>query len=151
MLSVFPVFRHHSRKDWRERRNCDVRKDLWDCYKGQGRNWPKADRRVPSNHPRHNCGTHFCSSSPLVSKVTKTAFFLSCLFIFWAEEGESGGVWFALPCLICPAYDQNLLIAHLKKTPNLKALLPHESKCRRSDLKRVFSQSVSKVVKFVEG
>ena len=92
MLSVFPVFRHHSRKDWGERRNCDVRKDLWDCYKGQGRNWPIADRRVPSNHPRNNCGTHFCSSSPLVSKVAKTAFFLSCLFIFWAEEGESGGV-----------------------------------------------------------
>ena len=32
-------------------------------------NWPIAGRRVPSNHPRNNCGTHFGSSSLLVSEV----------------------------------------------------------------------------------
>ena len=25
----------------------------------RGKNWPIADRRVPSNDPRNNCGTHF--------------------------------------------------------------------------------------------
>ena len=33
------------------------------------KNWPIADRRVPSNYPRNNCGTHFGSISLLVSKV----------------------------------------------------------------------------------
>ena len=33
------------------------------------KNWPIADRRVPSNYPRINCGTHFGSISLLVSKV----------------------------------------------------------------------------------
>ena len=31
--------------------------------------WPIADLHVPSNDPRNTCGTHFGSSSPLVSKV----------------------------------------------------------------------------------
>ena len=31
--------------------------------------WPIADRHVPSNYPRNTCGTHFGSSSPLISKV----------------------------------------------------------------------------------
>ena len=31
--------------------------------------WPIADRRVPSNDPRNNCGTQFDSSTFLVSKV----------------------------------------------------------------------------------
>ena len=31
--------------------------------------WPIADQRVLSNEPRNNCGTHFGSSSPLVSKI----------------------------------------------------------------------------------
>ena len=31
--------------------------------------WPIADRRVSCNDPRNNCGTHFGSSSLLVSKV----------------------------------------------------------------------------------
>ena len=83
--------------------------------------------------------------------MAKTAFFLSCLFLFWAEEGESGGVRFALPCLICPAYDQNLLIAHLKKTPDLKALRPHESNVDDQILNAYFRNRSSKVVKFVEG
>ena len=33
------------------------------------KNWPIADQRVPSNHPRNNCGMHFGSISLLVSKV----------------------------------------------------------------------------------
>ena len=35
----------------------------------RGKNWPIADRRIPSNDPRNNCGTHFGPSSLLVSKV----------------------------------------------------------------------------------
>ena len=31
--------------------------------------WPIADQRVPCNDPRINCGTHFGTSSRLVSKV----------------------------------------------------------------------------------
>ena len=33
------------------------------------KNWPIADWRVPSNNPRKTCGTHFGSSSLVVSKV----------------------------------------------------------------------------------
>ena len=33
------------------------------------KNWPIADWRVPSNNPRNTCGTHFGSSSLVVSKV----------------------------------------------------------------------------------
>ena len=44
-------------------------KDFWDCFQEQGKNWPIADRRVPSNNPRNNCGTFFGSSSLVVSKV----------------------------------------------------------------------------------
>ena len=44
-------------------------KDLWDFYEGQGKNWPIAVEHVPSNDPRINCGTHFGSSSLLVSEV----------------------------------------------------------------------------------
>ena len=33
------------------------------------KNWPIADRRVPNNDPRNNCGTDFGSSPPLVCKV----------------------------------------------------------------------------------
>ena len=39
-------------------------KDLWGKI---GQKLPIADRRVPSNDPRNNCGTHFGSSSLLVS------------------------------------------------------------------------------------
>ena len=34
-----------------------------------GKNWPIADRRVPSNNPRINCGKQFGSSPFLVSKA----------------------------------------------------------------------------------
>ena len=44
-------------------------KDFWDFYEGQGKNWPIAVEHVPSNDPRINCGTHFGSSSLLVSEV----------------------------------------------------------------------------------
>ena len=33
------------------------------------KNWPIADWRVSNNNPRNNCGTHFGSSSLVVSKV----------------------------------------------------------------------------------
>ena len=47
----------------------DFRKNLRDCYQGQGKHWPIANWRVPSNVPRTNCGTHFVSSSLVVSKM----------------------------------------------------------------------------------
>ena len=34
------------------------------------KNWPIADRLVPSNHPRNTCGTRFDSSSLLISNVS---------------------------------------------------------------------------------
>ena len=48
----------------------NFRKEFWDYFQ----NWPIADRRVPSNAARNNCGTHLGSSSLLVSKVG------NCLF-----------------------------------------------------------------------
>ena len=47
----------------------NFRKDFWDGYWGQRKNWPIADCHVPGNDPRNNCGTHFGSSSLLVTKV----------------------------------------------------------------------------------
>ena len=38
------------------------------------KNWPIAYRRVPSNNPRNNCGTHFGFSLLPVSKVTNIIF-----------------------------------------------------------------------------
>ena len=49
-------------------------KDFWDCYEGQGKNWPIAVEHVPSNDPRINCGTHFGSSSLLVFEVANDHF-----------------------------------------------------------------------------
>ena len=46
----------------------NFRKDFWDLFRG-GKNWPIADRRVPSNDSRKNCGTYFGSSFLLLSKV----------------------------------------------------------------------------------
>ena len=40
------------------------RRDFWYCCREK--NWPIADRRVPSNNPRNNCRKHFGSSSLLV-------------------------------------------------------------------------------------
>ena len=48
----------------------NFRKEFWDYFQ----NWPIADRRVPSNAARNNCGTHFGSSSLLVSKVANRLF-----------------------------------------------------------------------------
>ena len=45
------------------------RKDLWERYREQEKNWPIADRRVPSTDPKNNCGTQFSFSSRLASKV----------------------------------------------------------------------------------
>ena len=57
---------------WKTRRKLgrvNFRKDFWGCYWAKGKNWPIADRRVPSNDPRNNCGTHFGASPLLFSKV----------------------------------------------------------------------------------
>ena len=45
------------------------------------KNWPIADRRVPSNDPRNTCGTHFGSSSLLVFQVAN----LNSLLLFWSR------------------------------------------------------------------
>ena len=45
----------------------NFRKDFWDYYQGQAKNWPIADQRVPNADPRNNWGTHFGSSSFLVA------------------------------------------------------------------------------------
>ena len=48
-------------------------KDFLDCCLGQGKKLANSrkitEQRVPSNDPRNNCGTHFFSSSLLISKV----------------------------------------------------------------------------------
>ena len=59
-------------------------KDFWDCYQGQGNNWPIADGRVPSNNPGNNCGTHLGSSFLVVSKV---AIGQTCRFTSWILNG----------------------------------------------------------------
>ena len=48
----------------------NFRKEFWDYFQ----NWPIADRRVPSNAARNNCGTHLGSSPLLVSKVANRLF-----------------------------------------------------------------------------
>ena len=45
----------------------NFRKDFWDCYWRQGKSWPMADQRVPSNDPWKNFTTHFGSSFLLFS------------------------------------------------------------------------------------
>ena len=47
-------------------------KDFWGCYWEKGKKKLADDRRVPSNDPRNNCGTHFSSSPLLVSKVANS-------------------------------------------------------------------------------
>ena len=47
-------------------------KTSWTPYEVDNRagekNWPIADRCVTGNYPRNNCGTHFGSSSLVISK-----------------------------------------------------------------------------------
>ena len=38
----------------------------------EGKKWPIADRLVPSNDTRNNCGTHFVFNSHLMSKVVNS-------------------------------------------------------------------------------
>ena len=47
----------------------------------KAKNCPIADRRVPSNHPRNICGTHFGSSSLLVFQVAN----LNSSLLFWSR------------------------------------------------------------------
>ena len=50
--------------------------DFWDCYQGEGKNWPIAEWRVTRNYPRNTCGTHFGTCYPLVSKVPNSLIFI---------------------------------------------------------------------------
>ena len=56
----------------------NFRKDVWDWY------W-----RVPSNNPRNNCGTHFGSSSLLVSIVLISSSVYTIVFVV-KNERETG-------------------------------------------------------------
>ena len=48
----------------------------------RGKNWLITDRRVPSNDPRMNCGTHLGFSPLLVSKWRPMLHSLFC-FLVW--------------------------------------------------------------------
>ena len=75
----------------------NFRKDFWDGYKGQGKNWPIADRHVPGNDPRYNCGTHFGSSSLLGTEVAFRPPFKRCRDYSkspgYFKEGKLGWSW----------------------------------------------------------
>ena len=47
-------------------------KDFWICCQGQKKKWPIADRRVSSDNPKNNFGTHFVSSSLLGFKAANS-------------------------------------------------------------------------------
>ena len=61
----------------------NFRKDVWDWY------W-----RVPSNNPRNNCGTHFGSSSLLVSIVLISSSVYTIVFVTLKTRGKLGRVYF---------------------------------------------------------
>ena len=42
----------------RELSRVNFRKDVWDCYLRQGKNWPTAEWPGTSKDLRNNCGTH---------------------------------------------------------------------------------------------
>ena len=63
-----PQLKFTTKETRRKLGRVNFREDFWDYYQRQEENWPIADRRVPSNHPRNNCETYFGPSSPLVSK-----------------------------------------------------------------------------------
>ena len=52
------------------------------------KNWPIADGRVPSNNPRNNCGTHFGSSSLVVSNVVNGQ---TSRFMGWVNGLKNSG------------------------------------------------------------
>ena len=58
-----------STSETRELGRVSFRKYFWDCSRVGEKNWPIADRLVPSDDPRNNCGAHFGPSSYLVSTV----------------------------------------------------------------------------------
>ena len=61
--------RHFRNANWRKLVRVNFCKDFWDCYQGQRKNWPTADKGIPCNYPRTNCGTYFGSSCPLLFLV----------------------------------------------------------------------------------
>ena len=65
--SLTPHIRH-LRKTRRKLGPTNVRTEFWDCYWGQRKNCQQLTGAF-SNYPRNNCGTHFGSSLPLISKV----------------------------------------------------------------------------------
>ena len=55
----------------------NFRKDVRECYWGEEQKWPIADQCIHSNDPRNNYGTHFGSSSLIVSKVANELFYVA--------------------------------------------------------------------------
>lgn len=76
----------------------DFRKDIWDCYWCQKNQLPLAHWRVPSNNPKHNCGTHLGSSflSFINCRISTVSLFLSS---FQYVRERSPGNEFAIPSL----------------------------------------------------
>ena len=51
--------------------------------------WPIADRRMPSNDPRNNRGTHFGSSILLITQVANVLICIICVrFVFSVTQKE---------------------------------------------------------------
>ena len=62
--------------------------------KTAGKTWPIADRRVPSNNPRTNCETYFCSSSlPFSFLNIAFKYFFRLTAVKFLPELEWSGRW----------------------------------------------------------
>ena len=76
-------------KKRRKQGRVNFRKGFWYCYQGGGKNWPIADRLVPSYDPRNTCGKHFGSISLPVFKVTNSFLIQPFSFGFKLKNGDS--------------------------------------------------------------
>ena len=76
----------------------DFRKDLWTVISVRKTNWPLAHWRVPSNHPRNNCGTQ---SVPVILSFMNCLMSTVSLFLspFQYVRERSPGNKFAIPSL----------------------------------------------------
>ena len=84
----------------------NFRKDVWDWY------W-----RMPSNNPRNNCGTHFGSSSLLVSIVLISSSVYTIVFVTLKTRGKLERVYFGKDfwdwCWRVPSNDRRIIAAHI--------------------------------------